>query len=67
MRKFYVLLSLLWCVCGCVGKRVQVNEVDDYPRIFPDYREVTIPVNMAPLNFKMEGADRIEVEFRKGY
>ena len=66
MRKLYFLLSLLWCVCGCVGKRAQVNEVEDYPRIFPDYREVTIPVNIAPLNFKMEGADQIEVEFRKG-
>ena len=31
------------------------TEVDKAPAIYPDYRDVTIPVNIAPLTFEMEG------------
>lgn len=33
------------------------KKVDSYPAIFPDYKEVTIPTNIAPLNFGMEDKD----------
>lgn len=33
------------------------------PVIFPDYSEVTIPSNIAPLNFMVEDAGRIQVKF----
>lgn len=31
--------------------------------MFPDYKGVTVPSNIAPLNFMLEGADRIQVSF----
>ncbi|MBQ2215232.1 MAG: hypothetical protein II416_03000, partial [Prevotella sp.] len=31
--------------------------VKDYPKIYPDYIGVTIPVNIAPLNFNYVGGD----------
>lgn len=33
------------------------------PRMEPDYSEVTIPSNIAPLNFSVPGADRVTAEF----
>ena len=29
---------------------------ESLPSIFPDYTDVTLPVNIAPLNFKLPGA-----------
>lgn len=66
MKKFFILF-LLWCfvccVCACGGGRWDVKETGVYPDVYPDYRFVTIPLNIAPLNFRIPGADRIEVEF----
>lgn len=36
------------------------SALDVEPTIFPDYRDVTIPCNIAPMNFMVEGADRIQ-------
>lgn len=33
------------------------------PEIFPDYKGVTVPCNIAPLNFKVEDASKIIAEF----
>ena len=53
---FFFLMSLLFS-CGNAK-----NEVfsDDYPLIYPDYINVTIPANIAPLNFTIREAQRIE-------
>lgn len=66
MRKTVYMLSLLWCVWGCAERPRNVTESGQQPVIFPDYQGVTIPVNIAPLNFEVAGAQKIEVEFRKG-
>lgn len=34
--------------------------------IFPDYKGVTIPFNIAPLNFMAEDAERVQVVFMSG-
>ena len=63
-------LSICWiigCLLGLVACRPEVpaqaeqGETD----VFPDYREVTVPVNMAPPNFKLvdqqlQGITRLE-------
>lgn len=36
------------------------------PLIFPDYSGITVPANIAPLNFMVEGASRIQALFRVG-
>ncbi|MBQ1830978.1 MAG: hypothetical protein II112_01255 [Bacteroidales bacterium] len=39
------------------------------PPMLPDYTDITLPVNIAPLNFEMEGADalRLEIEGSRPY
>lgn len=66
MRKLLVLLWIWGCLCGCEKGRTNVEETGKFPAIFPDYQFVTIPVNIAPLNFRVPGAERLEVEFSKG-
>lgn len=66
MRRIVWCIFLFGCVYGCGDSRREVKEVAEVPLIFPDYREVTIPVNIAPLNFGVPGAGRVEVEFRRG-
>ena len=40
---------------------------DALPRIYPDYREVTIPVNIAPLTFELdEEADEMVARYKVG-
>lgn len=66
MRRITIILSFLWCVYGCWQGPQQVTEVNRLPELFPDFQGVTIPVNIAPLNFKVVGSDKVDVEFRKG-
>ncbi len=47
-----VLLS-----CGCREIRI-AGETDTLPPIFPDYTEVTVPPNIAPLNFRLDSDAR---------
>ena len=59
MRRIYtyisvILLSFLLEACGGKGKGSLAD-------IYPDYTDVTIPCNIAPLNFRIEGASRILV------
>lgn len=49
-----VLVSLLLLtLTGCSRVKKAAVAVDAYPQIFPDYIGVTVPVNIAPLNFCM--------------
>jgi hypothetical protein len=32
----------------------EIIQVDKWPEIFPDYRDISIPVNIAPLNFNLK-------------
>ena len=45
-----VLAALVITACQRSGKCVESN---DLPAIFPDYVDVTVPVDIAPLNFAM--------------
>lgn len=55
-----VLLSMVLLACTTEIKPDEVK--NEQPDIFPDYRGVTIPYNIAPLNFKMKnGAEVIVV------
>ena len=49
---YFFLLFLLFC-SGCT-EAVKVSRFEDtLPEIYPDYKDVTVPVNIAPLNFKL--------------
>ena len=57
---FSFLILMSW---ACTPTPKDVRMVDELPPIYPDYTDVTIPVNIAPLNFllRAEGCDAIEV------
>ena len=58
---FFSLLLIL--VYGCGSRPKNVTQFNQYPKISPDYINITIPVNIAPLNFKVVDAEAVEVEF----
>ena len=66
--KTTIFSTLLLTVCillsGCSQIRKAARTADVHPDIFPDYIGVTVPVNIAPLNFMMEGAEHIQAVFR---
>jgi hypothetical protein len=47
-----ILLSLL--IVGCIPTHDTSVKKERMPEIFPDYKEVTIPYNIAPLNFRVD-------------
>lgn len=63
-RMSMILISLIIILLsGCSSWETPESAADSRPVIFPDYTEVTIPKNIAPLNFMVEGADRIQASF----
>ena len=46
---FLILLGI-----SCSDTIPVSNETSEKPVLFPDYADVTIPYNIAPLNFKIE-------------
>lgn len=55
MKKFYFpLIALLFICLSCTNKITINRQTDKSLAMIPDYSEVTIPFNIAPLNF---GAD----------
>ncbi len=56
------LLSLLFILASCNDTPVNPTQVNALPSIYPDYVDVTIPVDIAPLNFNVTGeVDAVDV------
>ena len=51
---FSLLLALLLAACGS-GVPTEYNKSQQLPAIYPDYCGVTVPQNIAPLNFLCDG------------
>jgi hypothetical protein len=61
------ILSLFLSACHNVKVPEQFTDVKQSPRIYPDYTDVTIPVNIAPLTFELEDAcDEVVARFTAG-
>ncbi|MBN2275756.1 MAG: PD40 domain-containing protein [Bacteroidales bacterium] len=57
---YIIILSALVLVVAGISRKLIRNHIpshavqqNEYPDIFPDYKEIVIPVNMAPLNFRI--------------
>ncbi|MDO4462607.1 MAG: hypothetical protein Q4C30_09000 [Bacteroidia bacterium] len=63
--KTYTIFSLLlfFCLSSCTESIQNASQINSLPNIYPDYAGVTIPVNIAPLNFSVvdSGVSRIDV------
>ena len=51
--KYLVLGVGCWVLVACSSTPTNVTKVNQTPEIYPDYVGVTIPVDIAPLNFAM--------------
>ncbi|MBQ5403235.1 MAG: hypothetical protein IIU11_02540, partial [Bacteroidales bacterium] len=64
MKPIYIFLTLMLLIISCKERAKDVVLKDDYPPIYPDYLSVTIPVNIAPMNFNVKGASVVEVDVK---
>ena len=54
MRSWMISIMVAVCLGGCTVSVPQAQQVmDEFPSIYPDYVGVTVPVNIAPLRFKV--------------
>ena len=56
-----ICIVLLACALVACGRRQAQETTDEQPPIFPDYRGVTVPCNIAPLNFGIDSATHMQV------
>ena len=54
MKPYIFLTAALVFLTGCTGIPDSSTKQDSAPSIFPDYTDVVIPSNIAPLNFRIE-------------
>ena len=65
----YIAMMVVIVLTGC--QNVSVPEtysgVDKAPQVYPDYCDVTVPLNIAPLTFEWDGqTDEVVARFRAG-
>ena len=54
MKKILSMIALLLLICACNQQLPSdFTKSDKMPHVYPDYVEVTVPVNIAPLTFEM--------------
>lgn len=53
MRKLYIILFITAMLSACTNVPEQVQKLDEQVPMYPDYTDIVIPVNIAPLNFLM--------------
>lgn len=64
MNKIYLLLTgIVLALAGCGGRPTEVEKVGRVAPIFPDYVGVTVPAEIAPLNFVVDddNVERVDV------
>lgn len=67
MKKTLFYLFLILCMTACTPKPENAAQSTSLPPLYPDYTEITIPCNIAPLNFLLrEGYDAMEVRLKAG-
>ena len=55
MKKMLIFgMAALLAACQGASVPESFTTIDEYPAIYPDYVDVTVPVNIAPLTFELE-------------
>lgn len=57
MKNWLYILLFTFCVWGCGRDVKSVVKLDKTPDIWPDYKEVTVPYEIAPMNFDFTGGE----------
>jgi len=65
MKRIFIKLAILILCIGSSCKKIEtVTFLDERADVFPDYSDVVIPPNIAPVNFIIrEGSERYKVRF----
>ena len=66
MKKLTTIAAAVALLAACNNPQVPTDytQSNELPKIYPDYTEVTIPVNMAPLSFELdEAADELVARY----
>ena len=63
MKKIIYTLFALLLISSCTTETVRdAKQETSRPKIYPDYVDVTIPVNIAPLNFCMADENALLID-----
>ena len=62
MRKLLFIASLAWLLASCSGNIEPTGTLDTLPPMEPDYSFVTVPRNIAPLNFSYTGEEECALQ-----
>lgn len=64
--KYYIYISIIAIILGsCSSSYDSQIEAGHQPAIYPDYKDICIPVNIAPLNFQIKAkCDELLVEVK---
>ena len=63
MKRIYLNIVMIGLLAAACSRSVKPDrQLQSQPDIFPDYADVTIPCNIAPMNFQLNGADSIETQ-----
>ena len=63
----FFLVAVLLCSCSTHPSLPRdFQDKSCKPDIYPDYTDVTVPINIAPLNFMVEEADEVVAHFMVG-
>lgn len=62
MKRIIFLLTICLSLFACTERVKDAPKVDVLPEMYPDYTDITIPVNIAPMNFLLrDGAEAVNV------
>ena len=62
MRKLLLIASFAWLLASCSGNIEPSGTLDTLPPMEPDYSFVTVPRNIAPLNFSYTGEEECALQ-----
>lgn len=60
LSKILAIWILAWALVACKSDIDPSGTIDSLPEIWPDYIGVTVPQNIAPLNFHIPAADSVK-------
>ena len=69
MKTNILFALLLLLIVSCSRDITNFTTIDSKPAIYPDYTDIVIPINIAPLNFKAKGnanLEMVEVSTKQG-
>ncbi len=61
---YIISLALFFAAVGCASRPSEYEKLEVEAPIFPDYAGVTIPARIAPLNFNVDGAEKVWVDVK---